>query len=348
MPTDIMNNWLNSRKYAQIDSMLLMPQVHPNIKTIPLSVQRGQAEVYYLKANDGSPWILKKFYTNKCPDSFYLNKICSILPNHKAFLCGKERKILTSQSLNKNYNTYYLKELGLWLTDTVLMPQISGQDWTSFTDMIRNKEMVLTPQEQIMLCKNLATIIKVLEKNSISHRDLSGGNIFIDTESDEILLIDFDSLYHPNLPMPVSTTIGSEGYTAPFIIPDNTKSSYCHFADRFALTVLCVEFLILNHNSPFCHEGGIFNQKEIYRRNGKTINYAKQRLKKYYPKALQIFEKAISSNSFKNCPLPDEWLEFCDCSVCLLTVNDLPEVNLKLPYIMPEDRVVLPDNPWKY
>ncbi len=346
MPSDIVNNWLNGRKYAQIDSLRLKPREHPTAGGTPLSAQRGQAEAFYLRSENNEFWIAKKFYPNKCPDTDYLNAIGSILPQHKAFRCGTERRVLTSASLKKVTGSYYSKQLADWLENVVLMPQIGGFDWASMTERIRDREVFLSEIERSALCVNLATAVKEMEACSISHRDLSNGNIFVNPRSFEVSLIDFDSLFHPDLPMPAYTTAGSEGYTAPFVEPGDAQSTYCNLADRFALAVLCVEFLILTAESPFYHEGGVFSQEDIDRRNGATVDYAERELRKACPDALELFRRALSAGTFQDCPSPDDWIAIFRDFGCCLSVDDLPEVSFALIETVPVACVALPDNPW--
>ena len=347
MPADVMNAWLDSGKFAQIEDISVKPKYHPTIAHTPLSVQKGQAETYFLEADDSKRWILKKFYPNKCPDTPYLKTISSILPSHNAFRCGTERKIFTDTSLKKVSGFYHSKIFDRWLKDTVLMPQIEGIDWVCLAEQIRKNEVNLSEIQRISLCKGLVEIVKMLESKSLSHRDISNGNIFIDPRTLSVSLIDFDSVYNPDLVMPSATTVGSEGYTAAFIDRDDVNSTYCSQADRFALTVLCIEFLILTSESPFNHEGGIFDQDEILKRSGSSINYAKKQLQKFHPQPAKFFDKAIKSRSFQDCPSPDEWLSFCKQSGEFISVNDLPEVVLKLPEIRPVTNITILENAWK-
>lgn len=347
MPADVMKNLLSSSKAAQIEDIALRPKQHPIIRDTLLSVQRGQAEVYYLESTSGEPWLIKDFHANKSPDSNYLEAISSILPNQKAFRCGTERKVLEEGSLKKNSNTFYSAQLAKWLSGTVLMPQIDGTDWADLIEQIRNKQITLSPTDKISLCRNLAEIIRILEQNDISHRDLSNGNIFINPGTYEVSLIDFDGLYHPNLSIPAATTAGSEGYTAPFVDLNDITSTFRCWADRFAMTTLCVEFLTLNSKAPYAHEGGIFDQQDIYDRNGKTISYAMKELRKNYSKAADLFDQAVNSTSFENCPAPDDWIDFCRDSGCCFSVTDMPLNSLSSPKKFSAPSIEMPKDPWQ-
>jgi serine/threonine protein kinase len=226
------------------------------------------------------------------------------------------------------------------------MPQVEGNDWSDIAEQIRESSLELSEQQRITMCMSLANSVKQLEEKGISHRDLSGGNIFIELSSSTVSLIDFDSLFHQSLRIPVATTIGSEGYIAPFVDPDDSVTSYCRFADRFALSILCVEFLLTNSNSKVYHDDAMFNQEHLYQRSGDSVRYAKTHLHQNFPDALRLFEAAINSSSFKNCPSPDSWLEFCQGSDSCIMIDSLPDVNLRLPQAKSVFKVKLPDNPW--
>ncbi|MEN6307700.1 MAG: serine/threonine-protein kinase [Anaerohalosphaeraceae bacterium] len=304
--------------------------------------------MFFLKADDNKPYILKHFHGNNCPDSTYIEAIASLLPSYKPFQCGTQRQVLGKSSLKQAAGCFYSPELAAYLEKTILMPKTAGQDWNSLNEQLRNRKVTVSRNGRLALCNNLAQIIKTMEKHQVSHRDLSAGNVFLDKATLEVALIDFDSLYHPRLAMPNTTKIGSEGYIAPFIRPECSKQSFCTIADRFALAILCVEFLILDQDSPFSHDGGIFQQKDLYHRTGKTIVYAEKKLQREFPEALPIFQKAIRSHSFSGCPRPEDWIAISLANGHFPAVTSLPEVKLELPKsIRTTPALVLPENPWK-
>ncbi len=311
MPSNAMNKWLASRKNAQIGHLLLKPKPHPAIRDSALSVMKGQAEVFFLKSADNHGWVLKKFNTGKLPDKNYLNAVKGLLPQGDTFACGNKREILDRKSLVKSAGCYYTKELADFLEDTILMPQLQGCDWYGLVDRIQVGSLNLTDNQRLNICANLANAVKQLEDRGISHRDLSGGNIFVEPSTGKVALIDFDSLYHQSLRLSHATTIGSEGYIPSFVKADN-KLSYCRFADRFALAMLCAEFLVRDKSSKVYHDGTIFDQKHLYQRKGQSIEYVRGRLKQKYPTAFEMFNMAISSNSFEGCPEPKRWLDLAD------------------------------------
>jgi len=347
MPSEAMNKWFKSHRFALIENEQLRPVQHPIVKDAVLSIQQGQAEIFYLENKTHERKLLKVFYNHKRPDTSYLRTVSTILPRHTALRCGTERRILTSKSIQKSPDCYHSAGLAKWIHDSILMPQIQGQDWISVIEAIRNKHMVLDAHQRRQLCLNLACITKILESHGISHRDFSGGNIFIDLRTLDIFLIDLDSLYHPYLIMPRGTTLGSDGYTAPFILNETVNSSFCPLADRFAMTILCVEFLLINPSSPSFHEGGLFSQEELCQRHGKTFSYVESELARLHPQALALFQKVSKSHSFQECPSPDDWIAACKIPEYCLSVDTLPEVSLTLPRKQSVVALSLPEDPWK-
>ena len=349
MPSEQIEKWFKSKRYAKIESQYLRPRPHPKSQELPLSVSRGQAETVFLEDKKERKWILKIFFNNRCPKTFYLKRISQLLPRNHAFRCGTERKILSRLSLQKDYSSYYSTMLAGELKNCVLMPHIDGLDWSTMAEKLRSNQIQLDYEQRRQLCKNLAATVRLLERNSISHRDLSNGNIFIDPVSLDVSLIDFDSMYHPSLNRPSFTTVGSEGYTAPFVNPSKMRSSYCQFADRYALAILCAEFLITCPQSNYCHEGGIFLQEDLNNRNGKTVSNAYTQLARLCPEALTLFNAAINSRSFSVCPAPDRWFR-------LFRGKNRPEnpiikiihrTTLKQTNITQVIPVIMPDDPWK-
>jgi len=88
--------------------------------------------------------------------------------------------------------------------------------------------------------------------------------------------------------------------------------TWCAGADRFALAILLVEFLVLDKGAPLAAEGGMFRQDELCARSGHAVDLAREGLKRDYPAALPLFEAAIGSNDFADCPSPEDWNQFFD------------------------------------
>ena len=315
MSAEAVETWLKSRKYAQIDGKRLKPLPHRALKGMPMAVQRGQAEVFFLLADDGKQWIIKKFHQGRCPEESYLKSVSRMLPKHKGFRSGINRRVLTAKHLKKISGCYYSRNLLQWLDGSILMPRIKGMDWAAVADEIRDGDRQLEYEQRLLLCRNLSELVCLLENNQCAHRDLSSGNTFIIPDTWEVALIDFDCFYPPSLSMPKSTTCGTEGYIPKFVWHNGTPSlnvTWCHYADRFSLALLNTEFLVLDKGTSLRADGGMFDQDELRARSGKIIRHTVKKLKSEYPEAASLFRAAINSRSYVDCPSPQDWIAFCD------------------------------------
>lgn len=315
MPADVIEKWLAGNKPAEITGMLLRPVEHSQLPGTPLSIHKGQAEVFCLTHESGNCWILKKFHRGRVLDRIYLEAISSLLPQHKGFLSGTHRQVLSPGSLRKAQGLHHRQDLAQWLDGTVLMPQIDGLDWSSIADELRDGTLTLDKAHRVAACRSLSGLVLLLEQIQAAHRDLSSGNVFIHTGDWSASLIDFDSLYHADLVMPKATTCGTVGYAAPYAWQAgvlDASATWNPHADRYAVALLNVEFLVLGKGAPLSAEGGMFDQDELRDRSGNSIELARKRLSSEFPGALRLFEAAIGSSDFSDCPSPEDWLAVCD------------------------------------
>jgi hypothetical protein len=302
--------WLLSGRNALIGAHSLKPVEHKYAKGKPLSSQKGQAEAFFLKDEQNGWWILKKFRPTCTLDPAYLARAACLLPREPGFVCGTDRHILTAGSLQKAKDAHYSKTLDRWLDGTILMPRVKGVDWACLAEDARNGEIVLEPLQRLSLCRKLTRLIELLEAHRCCHRDLSSGNIFIDIDTGDVYLIDFDSLFHPSLAMPAATTCGTAGYTAAYMWTGgnlDARRSWCEGADRYALALLNVEMLLVGKGTPATGEGGIFDQDELRNRSGKGIDSIVAELRARYPHAAALSLQAIRSRTPADCPAPGAW-----------------------------------------
>jgi serine/threonine protein kinase len=382
MPAEVMEKWLKSDRYAQVDGMRLRPLEHSILKGLPLSIQRGQAEAFCLIDENSNGWIVKKFHIGRDLNHNYLISVASLLPKDDGFIAGTKRQILSSATLKKVGDCYHNAKLSAWLNGTILMPKIPGFDWAALADDIREGKIQLQRAQRIEIARNLTSLVLALEKLNLCHRDISSGNTFIDTAFWLVYLIDFDSMYHPSLSMPKGTTCGTVGYAPPFAWQSNAldpRRTWCPCADRYALAVIIVEFLALDKNAPLTAEGGMFDQNELRSRSGKGIERIRRLLQKEWKQVSPLFEDAINSKDFASCPSPKDWQQVLETlpgaqskpprleQLENITPNDfqyilskirpaaplwstpklseMPTVELKLPQTVTV-QVLLPDDPW--
>lgn len=334
MSGDLVEYWLKTGRNAHISKLLLKPVEHQNMKGKPLSSQKGQATVYFLIADNGQWWLLKKFHNSRSLNKKYLNQVKSLLPENEGLICGTQREVLSSGVLNKTAGFHYSSELDNWLDGTILMPRIAGYDWSCLADDLRSRTVQLDRNERLTLCLRLTELVKLMEEYQCCHRDLSSGNVFIDCGTFLVSLIDFDSLYHPILKMPKVTTCGTTGYTCHLAWADglpDARKTWCLHADRFALAVLIAEFLLIEPNMRSTGEGGIFDQDELRNQGGRNLDLILQNLNAKLPLAAQLLEAAVRCSSFSDCPSPQDWLDFYRTVPGFIitppSLSDMPEIS---------------------
>jgi serine/threonine protein kinase len=307
--SDALQDWFRSCQFANIDGIELAPRPHPVLAGYPFEVSRGQAKAYYLLDSNNQHWILKKFLPAKSPDARYINAIQALIPREPGLESGFERKVL--HTTNIAATGYCTQDFANWIANTILMPVVRCDSWADLADAIRDGRQSLHKDQRTALCENLSEKIRCLERNGLSHRDLSSTNVFVDLQKLEVHLIDWDSLYHSTLSMPAQTTFGTDGYIAPFVkvngIEDPTVS-WTTNSDRFSLAILNAELLGLGQGSPITHDGGAVDQYEIYSRGGRNITDTLDRVRLNCPKAARLIEASLNATSYDQCPSPDDWL----------------------------------------
>ncbi len=330
MPAEIVDKWFSSKRSALICQRRMRPLEHPILKGKPFSSQKGQAEAFFLKEDNGTIWILKKFRHDCMLNRDYLARIAGLLPGEQGFLCGTQRTILAAQDLTKSGSCYHCRPFAQWLEDTVLMPKVSGCDWGTLADDLRDGSLTLDEAQRQTWCSTLCNLVVALEKARCSHRDLSCGNVFLDLDTGTVYLIDFDSLFHPGLTMPVATTCGTAGYTAPYAWhggnPD-PRRTWCEGADRYALALLLTEILITVPGMDATGEGGLFDQNELRKRSGPGITAVLNRLQTKNPQAATLLQQTLASHHFGECPTPTQWNDLLGgCNQRSWVVPDLKDL----------------------
>lgn len=300
--------WLLSHKAALLDGIVLTLIPHPLLRNAPLSVARGQAWAYFLTDGSKQPWILKKFLPGREPDVVYIRAIRSLVPASLGFESGHQRRVLSKSSVGKGYQPPGFAD---WIENTILMPRIGGSDWLTLADAVRSGNDTLTLEQRIAMCTSLVRRVQELEAHGISHRDLSLTNVFVDPSTWEIHFIDWDALYHASLAMPDNTTIGTGGYTSPIAktsAGEDAARTWCPHADRFAMAILCAEFLLIERGSVLANDGGMCEQAELYARRGPGLDAMLVALTWRFAPVARLAQRALAAKSFDECPSPAEWL----------------------------------------
>ncbi len=315
--------WLHSGEAASLDGIELVPMPHPDLASVPVSIARGQATAYVLEDRQSCGWILKKFSTGRDPELTYIHAIRSLVPQGTGFESGSQRRVLSPRLVGRGFSTPGFIQ---WIDKTILMPRVGGMDWLGLTDSICAGTITLGEEPRIAMCRRLVGRVRALEHSGVSHRDLSITNVFIDPATWDVHLIDWDALYHPSLALPSNTIVGTAGYTAPFVMTtagEDAQMSWCPHADRFAMALLCTEFLMLDQGSDLTHDGGLFEQRDLYARRGRTVRKVLTDLTLRYPPIGRLVHRALSAETFSACPSPDEWL----AAPPLATPTDAPALD---------------------
>src|SRR4026208_1687299 len=202
--SDVAQTWFLSRSRVSIEGVNLLLQENEFLKGNPLIVARGQAQAFFLHDENNRVWILKKFLPGRNPNTQYIRAVQGLIPQHQGFESGYQRKVLFQTSVTRS--GLPSADFPSWIENTILMPRVNGSDWANIADKVRNGTIHLTPEQRLTICRHLSEKITILERNNLSHRDLSSTNIFIDTNTWEVHLIDWDSIYHVSLSIPSSTT----------------------------------------------------------------------------------------------------------------------------------------------
>jgi|GEM_PF-2530442 len=305
---DIPQAWLQSGESAHIFNLKLRPLEFPVsfLKGTLMSTVGGQAEAFYLTDENNLGWVLKKFLPWKMPGLDYINALKELIPYRKGFESGHLRRVVTKAEVGSD--GFFTPGFPEWIENTVLMPRIPFNDWCGLADKIRSGRVTLPDDERLALCRFLSEEILSLEVHSVSHRDLSSRHVLLDDNNQVVHLIGWDAMFHPSLSWQPNTTAGTCGYLTPLALSIN--STWKPHADRFSLAVLNAEFLSMSPGSSMTHDGGLFDQGELFNRGGPGISAILHKLEKDFPGAEVLFGRALDARTFDECPTPVEWMAF--------------------------------------
>ena len=311
--TDILREWLRSGLTVRICGLDFRLKSSPHLAGAPLCIQKGQATVLFLEqVPQGHTWLIKIFTPGRRPTDAYLLAVEHCLPGSAAFLACTQRRLLTREHLDLRASSYKNSALPGWAEGAVLIPKVPGTTWSSVAEDLRDGVLQMPLFVRLRLGVALARCIDILEAGQCSHRDLSGTNVFVDEEG-RVWLIDFDCLYHPDLPFQPNTTVGTLGYVAPFLKvtrghPDPALS-WRPCADRFALAVLIAEILLTGPDlGPPQEDGTLFSQAQIDEPGNHFVREIISRLKGLSKSCGSLLERAFGSLTFEACPSPQEWI----------------------------------------
>jgi hypothetical protein len=285
---------------------------HPAFQDTAQRVVKGQAAVYFLRQQPhGSVWLLKKFSPSRRPSDEYLARVQECLPGGIEFFTCTQRRFLSADLVDGRYSPYRAPEFAAWLEGTLLMPKVPGTSWSVVADSLRSGEVDLTLAQRLRAAANLADCVGRLETAGCCHRDLSGSNVFLADDA-RIFVIDWDSLWHAQLPYQANTTVGTAGYIAPFTRSPtgdwDALRSWRPYADRYALAILIAEILLVSTALSDAQEDStLFAQAQLEHPDGEFIRTQTDRLMQISIAVGQLFNEAVHAPSFDACPAPARW-----------------------------------------
>ncbi len=310
---DLITHWLRSGQTLRICGLDFKPLAHPRLAQTVWRITKGQACVYFLEqVPHGKVWLLKRFSPGKRPYDEYLQQVNDCLPGGPEFFTCTQRRLLQRDHIDMRHSTYRDPGAVDFLEGTILMPKVPGTTWASIADDLRDHNRTMAWPIRLKTALKLARCIGLLEAGHCCHRDLSSTNLFV-TRKAQVFLIDWDCLYHPDLTFQINTTIGTNGYIAPFAFGATREVdpgwSWCEGSDRFALAVLIAEILLIDHQTPGTQEDGtLFSQTQI---NNQPNHFISEQLgclqKRSRPVAL-LLERTLGARDLKECPSPGQWI----------------------------------------
>lgn len=172
-------------------------------------------------------------------------------------------------------------------------------DGISFKDFISNN--INNPTSIRNFAEKFLEMVKILHQNNISHGDLQHGNIIVRKNGD-LCLIDYDSLYVPQLSNATDNIKGLPGYQHP---NRNKLSKLSPKADYFSEIVIYLSLLILSENPNYWQqiqqeERLLFSEKDLIKPNSSKIF---KQLKNLSPEIVyftQELEKFCQQSNIEN------------------------------------------------
>lgn len=305
---DVVKAWLDAGQFALIDDLALQPRPNEIQSSLPLSVTSEHAITYCLVDEKDNNWLLKKFFPESEPEFSYSELIRDLVPRMPGFESGFDRRVLNHSSLSPS--GYYTEELQLWLHGAILTPQVAAPTWATLIDSIIEGGHVLSRLVRLLLCEKLSQRVEWLESAGLAHGELSAHSVLIDPVNVEIHAINWDNLFHPSLNPQPNSTVGTAGYIAPFVKVNTSGANAMWHAhsDRFALSVLNFEIMLMRADSPRTSSGGLFDQQDVFARSGQTLSHVRNGLHQSFPDAVKLLDQSLTASSFEQCPAPSDWL----------------------------------------
>lgn len=184
------------------------------------------------------------------------------------------------------------------INDATIAENVPHLSWKEFLDTGG------AGPQGVLYAISLANQIEDLESLGGCHRDLSSSNIFLNKNSFDVVIIDWDQFYHSALSPPTNLKRGTPCYKPSF------RSEYETYGDRYALAILITEFLSVQ--KP-CNDSSFFSQGEL--KDAQDIKVAGKILEdrqvfSFLPNTLEmrnLLIKTLTAKSFSAMTPPCLW-----------------------------------------
>ena len=204
---------IQNPKVAFSDPVLKACEPLTNIKGMPIVNSGGFALTYFLNEPSGNPWVVRCFKVD-VPDR-------------------RERYAAIDRFLNRNRSPIFTSvtylDPGILVNGSrypvVKMPRVKG------LPLHRYIEEQITARKKVDLGAKFEQLASTLQQLGIAHGDLQHGNIMVD--NGDMVLIDYDGMYLPQLASRGSPEMGHRSYQHPL-----RSSQYGPDLDHFSTIVI--------------------------------------------------------------------------------------------------------------
>jgi hypothetical protein len=270
---------------------------HPALAGIPYVQRGGRGFVIQMIAPNADRMALKYFKLKyRVPD---LVKVAESLRQFADLqgLRAAQRTVFTQRTHTDLIVKHPALDYGM------LMPWLPGVTWY---DVISTR-MALSVAEGVRLARQTAAIMASLEARKVAHCDIAGANVLIERRLGQVELVDIEEMYAPNMPAPVETPIGQDGYQH---TASRQHGQWHAEGDRFGAAILIAEMLGWTH--PKIRQ---FSADEHYFASAEMQDATSTRFKLLYEVLSERFSSHIAdllraawhSRSLAECPPLAEW-----------------------------------------
>ncbi|NTV37392.1 MAG: zinc ribbon domain-containing protein [Anaerolineaceae bacterium] len=191
------------------------------------------------------------------------------------------------------------------LDGALLIPWVDGTLWHSF---ITHRQPI-SSGKSLALAQTLAAALKELESKQIAHCRLGGDTILVGglepEENARLELINFESLYHPQMPPPFSLPSVSAAYHPSWL----GSGLWQVDADRFSAALLLAEILAWSDDRvrSLAYGSSYFPPGELQSFSRRYQTMLLVLVEHWGDKIADLFVSAWESKSLADCPPVSEW-----------------------------------------